>query len=415
MSAVSALVCVASAASGQCRGSLTPISGPIFNGPVFDIESLDDGRTVAAGMFSGTVERPLSFLSVRDGSGWVPFAGGANSAVGKLRRLEDGQLYASGSFTTIGGTQATHIARWDGTAWHAIGTGPGFAEGHVGEMRAMPGGGLLVAGGFSQTTWPSRLSTWDGASWSTFAAVEGSFISSFCLSPEGTVIAAGYFSTANGPAVVARWNGQNWDSMGGNFRPDPAAPHYGPTTVITTPGGEIIVAGSFLFDTADGDLSRNIAKWDGSGWLAMGDLPGAVWSLDFLSTGELVAGGWLTFPDRQALVAIWTSGSWAPLVVPSPENENASVRSMRATSGGGLLLAVQLGYSSVYQWTPANSDFNGDGDFGTDADIEAFFACLAGNCCPACFPGGADFNSDGDTGTDADIESFFRVLAGGNC
>jgi hypothetical protein len=27
----------------------------------------------------------------------------------------------------------------------------------------------------------------------------------------------------------------------------------------------------------------------------------------------------------------------------------------------------------------------------------------------------ADFNGDGDVGTDADIEAFFRVLAGGNC
>ncbi len=61
------------------------------------------------------------------------------------------------------------------------------------------------------------------------------------------------------------------------------------------------------------------------------------------------------------------------------------------------------------------ADFDGDGDVGTDADIEAFFACLAGSCCPACYPGGADFNADGDVGTDADIESFFRVLAGGNC
>jgi hypothetical protein len=61
------------------------------------------------------------------------------------------------------------------------------------------------------------------------------------------------------------------------------------------------------------------------------------------------------------------------------------------------------------------SDFNGDGDFGTDADIEAFFACLAGNCCATCYAGGSDFNADGDFGTDADIESFFRVLAGGPC
>jgi hypothetical protein len=61
------------------------------------------------------------------------------------------------------------------------------------------------------------------------------------------------------------------------------------------------------------------------------------------------------------------------------------------------------------------ADFDGDGDIGTDADIEAFFACLAGDCCPACFAGGADFNGDGDVGTDADIEAFFRVLAGGPC
>jgi hypothetical protein len=61
------------------------------------------------------------------------------------------------------------------------------------------------------------------------------------------------------------------------------------------------------------------------------------------------------------------------------------------------------------------SDFNGDGDFGTDADIEAFFACLSGSCCGTCNPHGSDFNDDGDFGTDADIESFFRVLAGGPC
>jgi hypothetical protein len=61
------------------------------------------------------------------------------------------------------------------------------------------------------------------------------------------------------------------------------------------------------------------------------------------------------------------------------------------------------------------ADFDGDGDVGTDADIEAFFACLAGDCCPTCHSGGADFDGDGDVGTDADIEAFFRVLAGGEC
>ncbi len=62
-----------------------------------------------------------------------------------------------------------------------------------------------------------------------------------------------------------------------------------------------------------------------------------------------------------------------------------------------------------------SADFDGDGDVGTDGDIEAFFACLGGSCCGTCFSGGADFNGDGDVGTDADIEAFFRVLAGGAC
>jgi hypothetical protein len=59
------------------------------------------------------------------------------------------------------------------------------------------------------------------------------------------------------------------------------------------------------------------------------------------------------------------------------------------------------------------ADFDGDGDIGTDADIDAFFACLAGDCSPGSF--GPDFNGDGDIGTDSDIEAFFRVLGGGSC
>jgi autotransporter-associated beta strand protein len=61
------------------------------------------------------------------------------------------------------------------------------------------------------------------------------------------------------------------------------------------------------------------------------------------------------------------------------------------------------------------ADFNCDGDTGTDADIEAFFACLSGTCPPPPCASSADFNGDGDVGTDSDIEAFFRVLGGGTC
>ena len=87
-----------------------------------------------------------------------------------------------------------------------------------------------------------------------------------------------------------------------------------------------------------------------------------------------------------------------------------------ATTDGATLMANALRYTMGPSGPVCGTaDFDGDGDTGTDADIESFFACLAGNCCATCYSGGADFDADGDTGTDADIESFFRVLAGGPC
>ena len=83
-----------------------------------------------------------------------------------------------------------------------------------------------------------------------------------------------------------------------------------------------------------------------------------------------------------------------------------------ATSGR---FTLRSGYWVPFPPSCGSADFNCDGDVGTDADIESFFACLAGTCPPAPCQSTADFNADGDIGTDADIESFFRVLAGGPC
>jgi hypothetical protein len=84
-------------------------------------------------------------------------------------------------------------------------------------------------------------------------------------------------------------------------------------------------------------------------------------------------------------------------------------------TGDYVVILTGACYSGGTQPTCGTSDFNGDGDFGTDQDIEAFFACLGGVCCPTCWQGGSDFNGDGDFGTDQDIEAFFRVLSGAPC
>jgi hypothetical protein len=75
----------------------------------------------------------------------------------------------------------------------------------------------------------------------------------------------------------------------------------------------------------------------------------------------------------------------------------------------GALRVVLMPKVSVRQ-SQCPSDFNGDGDVGTDADVAALFRCLAGDCCPVCL--NQDVNGDGDAGTDQDIEAFFTALSG---
>jgi hypothetical protein len=78
---------------------------------------------------------------------------------------------------------------------------------------------------------------------------------------------------------------------------------------------------------------------------------------------------------------------------------------------------TSLPHSVVIRGRPPcdSADFDCDGDTATDADIEAFFRCIAGVCPQPPCTNSADFNHDGDVATDADIEAFFRVLAGNPC
>jgi len=103
----------------------------------------------------------------------------------------------------------------------------------------------------------------------------------------------------------------------------------------------------------------------------------------------------------------------------APDGRIYALVNLRTDASGGSDLASSGTPVALIRITPGaacgSADFNCDGDTGTDADIEAFFSCLAGTCPALPCVNGADFNGDGDVGTDADIEAFFRVLGGANC
>ena len=129
------------------------------------------------------------------------------------------------------------------------------------------------------------------------------------------------------------------------------------------------------------------------------------------TTDDYTSGNVLDFPNGIAN----STTSTAPIMTFAVTDASGVPQTFSASKDG----AYDIYYATFTVGTPAptcgSADFDNDGDAGTDFDIEAFFACLAGQCCPTCFVGGADFDMDGDSGTDFDIEAFFRVLAGGNC
>jgi outer membrane protein assembly factor BamB len=131
--------------------------------------------------------------------------------------------------------------------------------------------------------------------------------------------------------------------------------------------------------------------------------------------------GFVKAIDAGTGALLWT----VPLPSEAGLNQIPSTRARFGPAGRRAYIGTEfLGQASGQEYSyllaldvlpPCSADFNCDGDVGTDADIEAFFACIAGSCpTPPCLST-ADFNHDGDVGTDADIESFFRVLAGGPC
>jgi hypothetical protein len=149
---------------------------------------------------------------------------------------------------------------------------------------------------------------------------------------------------------------------------------------------------------ADGVAYANVDGSDyGVNIDGAGNLSGFAW-------GENI--GWINF------------GGGAMASPPAPARLDLGAMRFFGYAWGENIGWVNLDDATHYVGTVStcgSADYDCDGDIGTDADIEAFFACLGGTCPPPPCTSSADFDGDGDIGTDADIEAFFRVLGGGTC
>ena len=245
----------------------------------------------------------------------------------------------------------------------------------------------------TQTTPYDRFGLWDGASWNSFAGPRFNCATAYDPDGTGSMHATLVVGRDTEPFIMVRELSEPVFTL----EPRSTQVHVGETV-------------TFGVNAANGPLTyqwRKVATHcvpDGAlmhctdSWSDLADGPSG--------TGSIYVGSntpTLTIVGPQ-------SGDW--FVSNESERSYTTVQYACVIQHAGCLVPSRLVSFSVLPGS-CTADFNHDGDPGTDADIEAFFACLGGSCCQTC--GTADFNGDGDVGTDQDIDSFFRVLGGGAC
>ena len=296
----------------------------------------DDGSgpaLYAGGYFTHAGDVPTNNVARWTGTGWVPVGSGLNNSVHALAVFDDGggtALYAGGFLTFAGATSVQHIARWDGTSWMPLGGGTSdvvyaLAVHDDGRGPALYAGGVFTAAGGVPA---NRVARWDGSSWTRVGSGVNERVAALRVFDDGSgpaLFAAGAFDRAGQVDVqrIAKWNGASWSALGLGLtsRGVPAA-HAEALAVFDDGSGPALhVAGRFT--RAGAATVNGVARWNGSGWSALGGglsfppgVLGSAFSLGVFDGGEgpeLVAGGQLTGAGgaRAHGIARWNGMGWS--------------------------------------------------------------------------------------------------------
>jgi trimeric autotransporter adhesin len=217
-----------------------------------------------------------------------------------------GQVYAGGSFVNAGGdANADFLAVWDGTSWEPFcdAAGPAF-DGNVTSLQIV-GQTLYVGGefhngaGIASADFLLACSLTTGTSSSTVIDPVHPFAGSvyaLAADSDGTLYAGGGFTdledidAADNVAFLPA--GGTWQPMGPGAGPCGCAV----TTFVRglTAVGTDVYVGTDANDIAGIPQADHVARWDGSGWSALG-------------AGSGGANGWL--PTTASINALVGTGS----------------------------------------------------------------------------------------------------------
>ncbi len=240
------------------------------------------------------------------------------------------KVYMGGDFDHAGGVAAQNVACWDSAAhtWSALGGGVNSRVLAI----AASGNDVYVGGNFTQAGGSTikYIAHWDANtnSWSAM----GSAMTMTTISPEAAAIAVaangdvyvgGQFETIGGVNArnIARWDGSAWHALGVGVYDSSTPELSSKVNAIAINGDDVYVGGQFLY--AGGYGAHSIARWNGSAWSTLGSgVGGSYDTVDAVAvsgSNVYIAGEFDTVTDstngaqNAGHVAMWNGSEWSTM------------------------------------------------------------------------------------------------------
>jgi hypothetical protein len=365
---------------------------PGADSDVFAMAVDKNGNLYIGGSFWNVANIRARCIAKWNGSTWSALGAGTDLPVYALD-VSGNDVYAGGEFTEAGGVSAKYVAKWDGSTWSALGNGP---EAVVNTL-AISGTTLYASGESiwdgSEYSWP--VSKWNGNNWSVLGSGMDSRVNALAVSGT-TLYAGGDFNMAGGVSAqhIAKWNGTQWRPLGEGVQ---GAEGYHESDIcvraLAVSGSSLYVGGYFA--TAGDSPAKNIAKWNGSKWSALGM---GLDALDYLhgvhtlvvAGSKLFAGGSFTVGDDLAssTVAQWNGAAWSALDAKSPNGVRAlAISGGSLYAGGYFFSAGDVNATNIAKWdagkwsalaTGTNGEVRAFAVIGSDLYVGGFFKVIGG-------------------------------------
>jgi hypothetical protein len=313
------------------KGAWEPLDTRALHGSGVAVDALayGDGKLYVGGDFAIS-ELEAESIAMWDGSAWHRIARSVRGAVTGLA-IDGGDLYAAGMLDHVDSDAACRVARWDGARWHGL-VDSSHLMSRITAM-AVKEGELYVGGEFVPEEGRKyyALLRWNGMAWDSIASADGA-ITALLIDGDDLYCAGAFNTIGVTEACVARWNraSPDWSALPGAFGSNAS---YHDIDALLKKGDTIYAAG--YFDKINSAAARNVARWDGASWQAMGDnLNGPVSAL-LQYQGTIVAAGYRIMDGADTLygVAAWDGARWRPLGSDLQHDPNSVSHALAAGDG----------------------------------------------------------------------------------